>query len=55
MKDVTIDNSWFMPYSPKLLRMFQCHFNVKLCMSNVGSIKYLLNTSVKDKTGSQLK
>ena len=36
-----IDNSWVVPYSPFLMRMFQCHFNVELCVSKVGSIKYL--------------
>ncbi len=36
-----VDNSWVVPYSPKLLRLFQCHMNVELCVSRVGKIKYL--------------
>lgn len=37
----TIDNSWVVPYSPKLSVMFQCHLNVELCVSRIGGIKYL--------------
>ena len=40
-QDCDVDNSWVVPYSPQLLRMFQCHFNAELCISKVGSIKYL--------------
>ena len=40
-QDCTVDNSWVVPYSPQLLSMFQCHFNAELCISKVGSIKYL--------------
>ncbi len=29
------------PYSPKLLRIFQCHMNVEVCVSRVSFIKYL--------------
>ncbi len=36
-----IDNSWVVPYNPKLMRMFHCHINVELCVSRVGGIKYL--------------
>ncbi|CDF40520.1 ATP dependant DNA helicase [Chondrus crispus] len=38
---VTVDNSWVVPHSPKLLRTLACHINVKLCVSRVGGIKYL--------------
>ena len=36
-----VDNSWVVPYCPKLLRLFQCHMNVELCVSRAGGIKYL--------------
>ncbi len=36
-----VDNRWVFPYSRKLLRMFQCHMNVEVCVSRVGSIEYL--------------
>lgn len=39
--NVAVNSSWVVPYSPKLLHMFQCHFNVELCLSRVRSIKYL--------------
>lgn len=37
-----VDNRWVVPYSPKLLLMFQCHLTVELCLSRVGSIKFLI-------------
>ena len=37
---ITIDNSWIVPYSPVLLRMFNAHINVEYCNS-VKSIKYI--------------
>ena len=40
-QDCDVDNSWVVPYSLQLLRMFQGHFNAELCISKVGSIKYL--------------
>lgn len=40
-RELKVDNSWVVPYSPALLRMFRCHLNVELCISKVGSIKYL--------------
>jgi hypothetical protein len=37
---VQIDNSWVVPYSPLLLKMFQAHINVEYCHS-VQAIKYI--------------
>jgi len=36
-----IDNRWIVPYNKLLLRSFNCHCNVELCMS-IKSIKYVL-------------
>ena len=36
-----IDNRWVVPYNKYLLRAFNCHCNVELCMS-IRSIKYVL-------------
>ena len=36
-----MDNSWVVPYSTHLLRMFACHINVEICISREGAIKYL--------------
>ena len=38
--DITIDNSWIVPYSPYLSRKFDAHINVEPCMFHK-SIKYL--------------
>jgi hypothetical protein len=35
-----IDNRFVVPYSPHLLKKFQCHINVEIC-SSVQSVKYL--------------
>lgn len=40
--DTQINNSWVVPFSPRLSIMFQCHQNLELCISRVGEIKYLL-------------
>ncbi|CDF36188.1 ATP dependant DNA helicase PIF1 [Chondrus crispus] len=40
-QSVVVDNSWFVPHSPLLLRSFAFHLNVELCVSRVGGIKYL--------------
>lgn len=40
-EQVTVDNSWVVPYSPLLCRMFDSHINVEFCNS-VKSIKYVL-------------
>ncbi|XP_050060417.1 uncharacterized protein LOC126551362 [Aphis gossypii] len=37
---VTIDNRWIVPYSPLLLRVFDCHINIELCHS-VKAIQYI--------------
>ena len=37
---VKIDNGWVVPYSPFLLRAFNCHINVEMC-NGVRSIKYI--------------
>ncbi|XP_044019163.1 uncharacterized protein LOC122859540 [Aphidius gifuensis] len=37
---VTIDNRWIVPYSPVLLRAFDCHINIELCHS-VKAIQYI--------------
>ena len=37
----TVDNSWVVAHCTKLIMMFDCHINVELCISRVGSIKYL--------------
>ena len=36
-----LNNSWVSHYSPELLRKFHTHMNLELCISRVGSIKYL--------------
>lgn len=38
--DVTIDNSWIVPYNPLLLKIFDAHVNVEFC-SSVQAIKYI--------------
>lgn len=38
--DVSIDNSWIVPYSPILCKIFKAHINVEYCHS-VKSIKYI--------------
>ena len=48
-KEYNINKSWVVPYSPQLLIMFQCYFNVEICMSKVGSIKYLFKYVCKVK------
>ena len=40
-KKAIVDNSWVVPYCGDLLLLFDCHINFELCMSRVGSIKYL--------------
>ncbi|XP_050675973.1 uncharacterized protein LOC126972914 [Leptidea sinapis] len=37
---VTVDNSWVVPYSPILSKMFNAHINVEAC-SSVRAIKYI--------------
>jgi hypothetical protein len=37
-----LDNRWVVPYSPKLLRMYECHMNAKV-WSSIKAIKYLYN------------
>jgi hypothetical protein len=39
-KEAEIDNSWIVPYTPLLLKMFQAHINVEYCHS-VQAIKYI--------------
>lgn len=39
-KDVVVDNSWIVPYSPLLSKTFKAHCNVEYCNS-VKSIKYI--------------
>ena len=52
---VTIDNRWIVPYSPWLLRQFECHLNVEIC-STVRAIKYTLKYTNKgcDRAVTQL-
>ncbi|XP_044597578.1 uncharacterized protein LOC123274153 [Cotesia glomerata] len=38
--NIEVDNRWVVPYSPVLLRTFDCHINVEYCGS-VKSIKYI--------------
>ncbi len=35
-----LDNRWVVPYSPKLLRRYDCHMNVEVC-SSIKAVKYL--------------
>ncbi|XP_073362179.1 uncharacterized protein [Aegilops tauschii subsp. strangulata] len=35
-----LDNRWVVPYTPYLLRMFNCHINVEVC-SSIKAVKYL--------------
>ena len=37
----TLENSWVVPHSPMLLRMFAGYINVELCVPRVGGIKYI--------------
>ena len=39
--EIEVDNSWVVPYSPVLSLLFDCHMNAELCISRVGSVKYL--------------
>lgn len=39
-KDIVVDNSWIVPYSPLLSKTFKAHCNVEYCNS-VKSIKYV--------------
>ena len=39
-RDVELDNSWIVPYSPFLLKTFDAHINVEVCAS-VHSVKYI--------------
>ena len=50
-----IDNSWIVPYSPDLLRKLRTHMNVELCISIVGSIKYLFKYVRKGSDQQQLR
>lgn len=36
-----VDNGWIVLYNPIPSRCFQCHLNVKVCISRVGWYKYL--------------
>ncbi len=36
-----LENSWVVPYSLDLLQKFRTHMNVEICISRVGSVKYL--------------
>ncbi|XP_020963370.1 uncharacterized protein LOC107606759 [Arachis ipaensis] len=39
-QNITVDNSWVVPYNPWLLLKYDCHINVEIC-SSIKSIKYL--------------
>lgn len=39
-QDIVVDNSWVVPYSPLLSKIFEAHINVEICNS-VKSIKYI--------------
>ncbi len=41
MQFIGIDNPWVVPHSPELIRKFNCHMNAGVCISKLGSIKYL--------------
>lgn len=43
---VTIDNSWVVPYCPLLLKMYKSHINVESCNS-VSAIKYIMKYIMK--------
>ena len=45
-KEITIDNSMIVPYSPFLSLRFNCHINIELCMSPTAS-KYLFKYATK--------
>ena len=47
-KYIYIDNSWVVLHSPKLIWKFDCHLNAELCISKIGSIKYLFKMFAKD-------
>ncbi|GFX86995.1 uncharacterized protein TNCV_2636351 [Trichonephila clavipes] len=37
--EILVDNSWIVPYSPVLSRIFNCHINVEFC-NTIKAIKY---------------
>ena len=39
-QETVVDNSWVVPYSPLLIKTFDCHINVEFCNS-IKSIKYV--------------
>ena len=47
MTSLEVENSWVVPFSAILIRIFNCHINVKLCISRVGSVKYLFKYMCK--------
>ena len=49
MTSLEVDNSWVVPFSAILIRIFNCHINVELCISRVGSVKYLFKYFCKGK------
>ena len=48
MTSLEVDNSWVVPFSAILIRIFNCHINVELCISRVGSVKYLFKYLCKE-------
>ncbi|GFV83713.1 uncharacterized protein TNCV_2555011 [Trichonephila clavipes] len=40
IQEILVHNSWIVPYSPLLSKMFNCHINVEFC-NTVQAIKYI--------------
>ncbi|GFT78626.1 ATP-dependent DNA helicase [Trichonephila clavipes] len=40
IQEILVDNSWIVPYSPLLSKIFNCHINVEFC-NTVKAIKYI--------------
>ncbi|UYV82281.1 hypothetical protein LAZ67_21001575 [Cordylochernes scorpioides] len=45
-KNISVDNRWVVPYSPFLLKKYDCHINVQVCTS-IKSVKYIFKYILK--------
>ena len=49
MTSLEVDNSWVAPLCAILIRIFKWHIKIELCISRVGSLKYLFKYVCKGK------